>query len=332
MILIGGSGSTGSSLLQNILNRHADIFAGPETRLFIYPHLFDNWNKYKKRLNGDTFLTIRSRGWSMRGRADLLQKSFKWEKADLVDILKHTQSINEFSEAFFKPALKAKKAKIWIEKTPQNACSFYTFLNHYPKGKVVQTLRNPYDVMASLLARGFNAYEAAGYFIYHTCAAASNSESDRYFQIHYEDLVQNPASTIEALLSFLELPYDASILYPTDSDMSNPLKLKGWNHSERGKIAKSSVGRFQKLDENARNEIICALNSFKISERHIKRNLFKFSTFKQFCNNYNYEYLDIDTKPYQNRLKNYHKQDIWTRTRKLHPTHAFYYPGDLDFG
>lgn len=331
MILIGGSGSTGSSLLQNILNRHPDIFAGPETRLFIYPHLFSHWNKYKNRLNGDTRLTIRSRGWSMRGRADLLQDSFGWKKAELEKVIAQSSSLFEFANAFFEKSLTQRSANIWIEKTPQNACSFSTFLNYFPKGKIIQTLRNPYDVMASLLARGFNSYEAAGYFIYHTCAAASNAKNERYFSIHYENLVENPTSTIRDLLAFLDLEFDESILIPSQSEMANPLKLKGWNHSERGKIAKSSVGRFQKLDSTTQNEIYAALNSFKISQTHIRKNEFKISTFQEICDQFGYEFRETDTRPFQKKLKKYRRTDIWIRTRKLHPTHLFYYPGELVF-
>ena len=33
-VVMGGSGSTGSSLLKNILNRHPDIFSGEETEFF----------------------------------------------------------------------------------------------------------------------------------------------------------------------------------------------------------------------------------------------------------------------------------------------------------
>ncbi|RMG87653.1 MAG: sulfotransferase [Bacteroidetes bacterium] len=329
MVLVGGSGSTGSSLLQNILNRHPDIFAGPETRLFIYPHLFHHWNRYKTRLTGRTLRTIRSHGWSVRGRADLLQPEFGWEAEALERAIRQSDSIAGFAEVFFGKPLRERGARVWVEKTPQNACSFRVFPQYFSGGKMIQTLRNPYDVMASLHARGFNAYEAAGYYIYHTSAAASLHDHPDWYAVHYEDLVTRPAETVEALLGFLGLPFDRVILFPSETEKANPLRLEGWNHSERGPIATSSVGRFQKLPPETQSELLAALNLFKISDKHIRKNKFKFKNFREICTFFGYEYLETDARRHLPRLREMRRKDCWFRTRKLHPTHLFYYPGDL---
>ena len=49
-IIMGGSQSTGSSLLVNILNRHSMLVAGPETYLFMHPKLYHHWEENKKYL------------------------------------------------------------------------------------------------------------------------------------------------------------------------------------------------------------------------------------------------------------------------------------------
>ena len=78
-ILIGCSGSTGSSLLKTILNRHAQLFAGPEASLFAFPQLYADWNKYKQGV----LTNIKTDAWQMRKGMDLLQPEFGWQAKEL---------------------------------------------------------------------------------------------------------------------------------------------------------------------------------------------------------------------------------------------------------
>ena len=49
-ILIGCSPSTGSSLLRRILNRHSQVFCGPETSLLTKKGFYSDWDLYKNRI------------------------------------------------------------------------------------------------------------------------------------------------------------------------------------------------------------------------------------------------------------------------------------------
>lgn len=330
MILAGGSGSTGSSLLQAILNRHANVLAGQETCLFIYPHLFFKWKRYKNYLIRRGVLGVKSTGWSLRNGADLLHEDYGWEQAEIEQVIRESATFKDFVFRFFQKPLAQSGASVWVEKTPQNACSFQTFLKEFPQGKVIQTIRNPYDTMASLLARGFNAYEAAGYFVYHTAAATSANASDRYFQISYEDLVSQPEDCTARLFRFIGLPFDPSVLKPSEEELANPLKLEGWNHSERGHIAKSSVGRFQKLPEIRRNEVIAALQVFKINPSHLRKYGIRYADCRSLCQTLGYEYRETDPAPFMAQFRAWRRADMFFRTQKLHPTHFLNYPGRLD--
>ena len=61
----------------------------------------------------------------------------KLKKRIQMELLKNSNSINEFTQVYFKRPIDKKNAKIWIEKTPSNAYSFTKFLDQYPNGKVV---------------------------------------------------------------------------------------------------------------------------------------------------------------------------------------------------
>jgi hypothetical protein len=329
MILAGGSGSTGSSLLQAILNRHPRLLAGQETCLFIYPHLFYRWNRYKHFLIRRGVLGIKSTGWSLRNGADLLHPGYGWERAELEHAIRQSGSFGEFVRRFFQKALERKGADTWVEKTPQNACSFRTFLKEFPQGKLIHTLRNPYDTMASLLARGFDAYQAAGYYVYHAAAAASANGDERYFEVRYEDLVSQPEATVRLLFDFLELPFDPAILQPTAEELANPLKIESWNHSERGNIERSSVGRFERLPQERQQEVMAALGAFRISEGHLRKHGIRFADCRSLCRQVGYEFREADPAPFLANLRRYRRLDMMRRTLRLHPTYLLNYPGGI---
>jgi hypothetical protein len=329
MIIIGGSGSTGSSLLQSILNRHPKIVAGQETSIFIYPHLYHQWSRYKRFLIDKGPFGVKSTGWSIRNGMDLLHEDYGWQKGELLAVIRQTDNMNEFVDAFFERPLLKKGASTWVEKTPQNACAFYEFLTEFPQGKVVHMVRDPYDTMASLIARGFEPYLAAGYYVYHTAAAASADQLDPYICIDYTDLVDKPEDTMRILMNFIGLDFDPTMLVPSKKEVENPLKLKGWNHSERDYVKRSSLGRFEKLSKEEKNEIIAALQVFQISKRHMFKFRMKFSNFKELCKYYDYEYQEVDPSPFISSMKISRYRDMMSRTLRLHPGHILNYPGNI---
>lgn len=155
-ILIGGSPSTGSSVLVNVLNRHPELAAGPETYLFIHPDLYREWDRYGHYLlKRDRFRGLKSIGWFRKNGADLLLPEYGWDPAGLAALLNRSASFPEFVEGYFSTAMTRKGATQWIEKSPSNSLAFPDFLKFFPEGKVIHTTRNPYDAVASLIARTF---------------------------------------------------------------------------------------------------------------------------------------------------------------------------------
>ena len=91
-IVIGCSGSTGSSLLKTMLNRHSMIFAGPETNMFAFPQVYEDWARTKQLLLND----IKTDAWQMRKGMDLLQPEFGWKRAELKEMIQQADSFKDF--------------------------------------------------------------------------------------------------------------------------------------------------------------------------------------------------------------------------------------------
>ena len=69
-IIIGGSGSSGSTMLIRKLSTHPDIFCGGETNFFNKEQLFENWNKNKLKII-PLLPFFSTKGWQIYRRSNL---------------------------------------------------------------------------------------------------------------------------------------------------------------------------------------------------------------------------------------------------------------------
>ena len=111
-VIMGGSGSTGSSLLKNILNRHHDIFSGGETAFFAKKMIYEKWKKARPRVLKRKLFGLRNHGWHIYNGTDLLQQEYLWDEVDLEAALMTSSSLKEFTSIYYEKAMKLKGASI----------------------------------------------------------------------------------------------------------------------------------------------------------------------------------------------------------------------------
>ncbi len=325
-ILIGCSGSTGSSLLKTMLNRHSQIFAGPEAGLFAFPQVYDNWDKYKQQLTTN----IKTDGWQMRKGMTLVQPAFGWKEVDLQQMIQQTTSFQDFIKVFFTKPLQQANKQNWVAKTPANAIGMTAFLTHFPTGKAIQTVRNPYDTIASLMARGMNAYQATAYYVFNTAAATANHQHKRYYQLKYENLVANPTATLRDLFTFLVLPFEPEILVAKHEKRAEPAAMKGWKHKETAAVKASSIGRFSTLSREEQALVYSAFTTFKISQSYQKKWTIPFNSGKELCAVLGYDYVVGDVKKHRFLLKKYLWKDCLSRVKHGFGWQFFDYVGTIE--
>jgi hypothetical protein len=130
----------------------------------------------------------------------------------------------------------------WLEKTPSSLIQLDRLYNAFPNAKFVHVTRDWRDVCASLIRRKFwpiaphprfpetrrwggdVSLEKASDYI-DTCLSIGEHHSktipaQQFFTLRLEDLTLNPNATLEAILSFLGLPYE-SLLDQLDADKAN---------------------------------------------------------------------------------------------------------------
>lgn len=321
---MGGSGSTGSSLLKNILNRHPDIFSGEETTFFAKKMIYDDWKKAKKRVLKKRFWGLRNHGWHLFNGTKLLHQEYLWDMEELGDLLEQSSTLIEFTNSFYQKPLEKKCATSWLEKTPANAACFAAFLNSFESGKVIHIVRNPLDTIASLQSRGYDLYYATGIYLLNTACGTTVRNSDRSTVVKYEDLTMKPEETIRDLCRFLEVSFLPTMLEPQGEIVQHP-QLKGWNYDETAAIGRGSVGRFNSLGEEQQNAILEAVNLIHINSRGKDYYNTEITTIKEICELLEYKFYEVGSSSTSKLLHAFRNKDRMSRLLRGYPT-GFYYP------
>ena len=285
-ILIGGSASTGSSVLCQILNRHSLLFCGPETYLFTKTQFYKNWEGTKSRILKKNIRGIKSDSWHLYNGVDLNSSVYELDKTAILQMIKNSTTFSDFINSFFSFQLEKNGKNKWIEKTPSNSYMFQDFLDNFPNAKIILTVRDPYDIMASLLARGIEPYYASGICILNNLVCSHLWNHEQMFTLKYEDLVLNTRAVISKLCSFIGIEIEEGMFESTEKD----IKMAGWNYSETQPLNIGSVGRFDQLDPKKQDLTKYLLSTLRPSDSFIGKWGIQSEKMKDYCSFFDYEY------------------------------------------
>jgi hypothetical protein len=228
-IVVGGFYRSGTSLTRRLLDAHSRIHCGPEVKFFKDLHcdyLDDPLGHVR------LFSTLPSLGL---------------ESDEICDIFGRA-----FIEAHEIAARKAGKAR-WADKNPENVLYLEQWQRLLPQGfAFIHVVRNPLDVLASLLEIGFPkavpaAFEEKVKFLKTFIEKGTqyqNLHPETSFRIQYEELVTAPTATLTDLFHWLGEEFEPQI-------------LDNFNHAKRGQgiedpkvggtksVHNLSVGRWQ---------------------------------------------------------------------------------------
>jgi hypothetical protein len=194
-IFIGGCGSSGTTLMAQILNSHPEIYCGPEASIFdrdieltgpaqpIIDHMkLDNYRKFDQRmpfpimLMGDVShsqIAISSWRWQ-----EVFPNNNREKIIQAYDGVDSFKASDLFNTLFYNERLAADKMS-WAEKSPGNIFFFPKILEAYPDAQFIIMVRNPWDTIYSLICnRNFSQHEAVCRF------TASLQATLRWYQTH----------------------------------------------------------------------------------------------------------------------------------------------------
>ncbi len=234
-IVMGGAPRSGTTLLRRLLDRHPDICAGAETKLFV-PAAFNL-------------------AW--------LAESYSIRLEELEEMRRASSSQAGFIDAFAARVRAAAARARWAEKTPQNIRHLDWILDRFPAASVIHVIRDGRDVVCSmrehpdwrwvdgrwqrvLVPRPLAWY--AERWVEDTAAGMARRQDGRYLEVRYEDLVADPAIALRTICEHVGVPGDAAWLAEV-ADRSEAVRGAARPDYE-GAVTAASVGRWRR-DLNA---------------------------------------------------------------------------------
>lgn len=320
-IFIGGSGSSGSTVLAYELNKHDDLFCGPELNIFNKKDIITNWSTISKA--GIKGLDAQcTHGWFPYPGHNLESSFYGWSRPELEILVQESSTFKDFCNAFFTRTKEIYESSIWVEKTPSNAYCFDSLLNTFGNSKVIHLVRNPYDSVASLVKRGMSEFFATGIWVYNVASAVSscNSNIERSLTIKYEDMVREQSQVLAKVYEFI------GVGLPSPSDTTNKklqalneLKLSSWTRDPLGGISKPKESTFFTMSEKSQARIIYALAHFSIKTTVCNDRKLKFNNAEQLCGVLGYDFL-VPQEKFRNMLRVQRSADYLKRIFKNYPT------------
>ena len=236
-VFVVGMNGSGTSMLTECLGRHPDLYAFPgETRMI--PHFIKDQQRFGDLDDDANFRAF----WDYINHSvpDFrvfndhrpLELPQNWRS--------HERSLAGILDAIFR-SFAASDGKVrWCEKSPNHSEHILSLADLFPNSKFVHIVRDGRDCAASTNRRQHRNPNLA---IYRWRKIVSEGRrqgrhiADRYFELKYEDLTDEPEVWMRKICEFLDLDFDSRVL---QSAMPQSAKGAALAAGEVGSIERNS--------------------------------------------------------------------------------------------
>jgi len=236
-IFIVGAPRSGTTLLRNILNRHPSLAICGETQ-------FNHWIYRRRRAFGDLSQLVHRKPIVEAYLATMCVQRLHADLSILRDkLLRDAVSYRTFFAVILEWYAESEGRTRCGEKTPQHAVLAETFCEWFPGATILHLVRDPRDVVASMLLKswGFrSAVKNAQAWLRLNQAALRSRHRPEYLLVKYEELVHQPEHELKRICTFLGEDYFPSMLEPEPTaEQTDPPRLS------RQRITRQRVGRWR---------------------------------------------------------------------------------------
>ncbi|AEV32398.1 sulfotransferase family protein [Owenweeksia hongkongensis DSM 17368] len=240
VIFLTGVGRSGTTMLQSMLHSHSEINFSVETHFikrYVVPFLLTKEIVKGGTLASDKFI----QRLSLKKQAELCSKDFA--------------SIEDLYQAFCEIMKPENDSTITFlgDKDTEYVRYFSHIKEFVPKAYMIHIVRDPRDVVASRLKTEWGAkrspeFHMAEYQYYLKKVRKEGPElfGDRFYELKYEDLLENPKRELTGLLSVLNLTYEPEMLnfYKKGNDLVSDDERK-WKDNVSKPLDKSNSGKWR---------------------------------------------------------------------------------------
>jgi len=228
-VFIVGCDRSGTTLLSLILSQSPDLHVTLESGFI--PDLYGNRKEY-----GD-FADAKDRWYFLRD----LQMTQATSKTIAFDIFEMSDDeaeniLSNSAPCSYESAINALFTKTadlhgkprWGNKTPKYVLHLPLIYELFPDAKIIHVIRDPRDVVASILKAGWTSTvkETARYWEERVRTGIREGRKlggDRYYELKYELLLQNPGDVTRQICDWLSIGFDIDFIqdYKQDDNRSS---------------------------------------------------------------------------------------------------------------
>jgi hypothetical protein len=239
-LFIGGAAKSGTTLLMSLLDNHPQLVVLPEETSYLekrpeYLEL-ENYQDKLSHLLENSNLRLLADGWQepvldwdspdARSYDQIDYKRFVTMAKDFInrpwmnDSLLFSEMIRAYGIVF---GANWRNCARWVEKTPRTESHPDVLDELFPDAKLIQIVRDPRAVFASVKNRIVNqyGYHAKAHRLVRSWNRSAREiprllrNASRFLVIRYEDLVRNPRDVLETICRFGGFDFTENMLEPT---------------------------------------------------------------------------------------------------------------------
>lgn len=239
LIVVGGAPSSGTTLIADLLDAVPGMFCPPELYVWCYQEAY-SWDRSKildSALTGSTLDTGSCYAPKQAFFNPKYRELLNISDADLRTLIDGSYSCAAFysSAAALMSGQLQRHSSIACEKTPMNVNWARAFCDHATDGLFLHVTRSGYDVVNSLVKRGYPLIEAALIWMYQTKAGVRARGRDAYLEVRYEDVLRDPfghAASIAVSCGITPDIGEIAHTFQTNSFRSTLPRPKSWSAAQ----------------------------------------------------------------------------------------------------
>lgn len=262
LVFVVGMPRSGTKLLRDLLNRNPSISILPNETHFI-PYLARRFGQYGDVSNrenfGRLFDDVRRATFFQR----MEQRGVRFDEASWYQLL-HGPTLRDVLWAFFEHYARLTGCRIVGDKTPDYVTQVPLLHSLFPDALFVHILRDPRDYALSMrqawgksVDRSVQRWKSQVRKYLADVAAVGAA----HHEVRYEDLIQVPRATLQAICSRLHVPFSESMLHlaaPAENlgDARGLLTVDGRNAGKwRARLARQEIDRIESIAGRLMTEV-----------------------------------------------------------------------------
>jgi hypothetical protein len=230
---IVGCPRSGTTMVQQALNRHSQIAIPAETKFFFsfFGHPLKSQIRHVERLNADLGIQLLPPTARVASAAE-------------------GRAFYDLMARRYIERLPTKKVAYFGEKTPEHTGHLPGIQRLFPEAKIIVLHRDGRDVASSLsrmpwMSRSLYANFVVWLYYHRVIQRMKDYAPAHLYFARYEDIVADPHRGLTGILNFLGLPYEPAVAEGHGNREGIPAREYAWKARALGKISTERIGVFR---------------------------------------------------------------------------------------